>query len=198
MKENLSNNQIAIYNFLSQYIETNGFPPAIREICKATNISSTSTVHHHLKALEEKGYITKNNSRSRSITIVKESVPTEIIPDVGTVTAGMPILAVENISSHFPIAKGYFEGSDHFVLSVRGESMIDAGIYDGDKIIVNKTNVCRNGDIIVALIEDEATVKRFYKENGKVRLQPENKTMEPIIVDNIEVIGKVVGLFRKL
>lgn len=198
MKTPLTAKQQRVYEFLVDYIETNGYPPSVRDICSALHFSSTATAHAYLSTLEKKGYIEKDTQKNRCIKITAKRESAETIPDIGVVTAGVPITAVENIDGYFPVQKGYFEGDEHFILSVRGESMIEAGIFDGDKIIVNQTPVCRNGDIVVAMIEDEATVKRYYHENGHVRLQPENPTMQPIIVDHVEIIGKVVGLFRKI
>lgn len=198
MKATLTDKQKRVYDFIVNYIEEYGYPPTVRDICAALHYGSTATVQNYLDNLEKKGYIERGGQKNRSITITAKKEASTLVPDIGVVTAGVPITAIENIEGYFPLQKGYFEGHDHFILSVRGESMIDAGIYDGDKIIVNQVSVCRNGDIIVALVEDEATVKRYYREHGHVRLQPENQSMEPIIVDNIEVLGKVVGLFRKM
>ena len=198
MKQALTDKQKRVYDFLLRYIDENGYPPTVRDVCAALHYGSTATVQNYLDSLERKGYIERGGQKNRSITITAKREFSEFVPDIGVVTAGQPITAIENIDGYFPLQKGYFEGDTHFILSVRGESMIDAGIYDGDKIIVNEASACRNGDIIVALVEDEATVKRYYRENGHVRLQPENTSMEPIIVPDIQVLGKVVGLFRKL
>ncbi len=196
MAETLTKKQKNVYNFIVEFIDTMGYPPSIREICEGLGFSSTATVHTYINTLEKKGYISKGGSKNRSLSIINRS-QAEIVPSVGIITAGQPITAIENIDEHFPVKKGYFEGEEHYILTVRGESMIDAGINDGDKIIVSTDSYWKNGDIIVALIGDEATVKRIYKEKGYIRLQPENKTMEPIIVDNVIVQGKVVGLFRR-
>ncbi len=179
MKE-ISEAQARIYNFLRERIQTDGVPPSVREICTATGIRSTSTVHYHLKALENAGYISRDEGLNRSIRIVGESA--RFIPVLGRVTAGQPILAVENVEDYLPFTSRLKRGSELFALRVMGESMIGAGILDGD--------------IIVVLIDDEATCKRFYKENGHYRLQPENPTMEPIITDHVAILGKVVSCIR--
>lgn len=196
MNEQLTNKQKTVYSYISSFIDDNGYPPTVREMCSGLGFSSTATIQGYLEILEEKGYINRSGNKNRSLSLANV-LAMEMAPDVGVITAGEPITAIENIESHFPIQKGFFEGDEHFILSVRGESMIDAGINDGDKIVVSTALGWRNGDIVVALIDDEATVKRIYKEKGHVRLQPENKTMEPIIVDNVVVQGKVVGLFRR-
>ncbi|WP_425447513.1 transcriptional repressor LexA [Dethiothermospora halolimnae] len=204
MYEDLSQNQLKILNFIKSEIENRGYPPAVREICKAVNLKSTSTVHGHLSKLEDKGYIRRDPTKPRAIEILNKDnsyLPKkEVInvPILGKVTAGKPILAVENIEDTFPIPLDFAKNSEVFMLKVQGESMIDAGILDGDFVLVTKQNVANNGDIVVALIEDEATIKRFYKEKNQVRLQPENKYMEPIIVKDVKVLGKVVSLYRNI
>lgn len=208
MKKELSEKQKLILDFLQSEIEKNGFPPTVREICKAVGLSSTSTVHSHLEILQKKGYIQKNALKPRALKVLvgnpeaqkdvyttKEMVN---IPIVGKITAGAPILAVENIEDSFPIPVEFVGNSEAFMLRVRGESMIEAGILDGDLILVKKQNTALNGEIVVALIEDSATVKTFYKENGHIRLQPENSSMEPIIVNDCAILGKVGGVFRKI
>jgi len=165
------------------------------------NLKSTSSVHSHLESLEKNGYIRRDPSKPRAIEIVDDCynlTRRELVnvPMVGTVTAGQPILAVENIEGYFPIPMEYMPNHETFMLRVKGESMINAGIFDGDQILVQKQNTANNGDFVVALIEDSVTVKTFYKENGYFRLQPENDTMDPIIVDDVSILGKVIGLFR--
>ena len=193
--EHLTKSQQKVYDFLRQ--ETSkGVPPTVREICAATGLRSTSTVHAHLKTLERLGYITREAGLNRSIRVEGET-PAAQVPILGKVTAGMPILAVEDIEGYVPYQGGRYPANELFALRVRGESMIEAGILSGDIIIVHRTPAAQNGEIVVALVEDEATVKRFYKENGHYRLQPENSTMEPIIVDSVLILGKVVALLRE-
>ena len=204
--------------YIEKQIKENGYPPSVREIGKSVGLSSTATVHGYLTKLEEKGYIKKENQKGRALRLVKgnkseDKNQTKIkeetknaytnremveVPIVGKITAGEPILAVENITDTFPIPLDFVGNAESFMLVVSGESMINAGIFDGDYILVKKQNVARNGDIVVALIEDEATVKTFYKEKDHIRLQPENDAMNPIIVSNCEILGKVSGVFRKL
>ena len=178
-----------------------GFPPAVREICEAVNLKSTSSVHAHLESLEKNGYIRRDPTKSRTIEIIDDNFNLsrrEVvnIPLLGQVAAGQPLLAVENITEYFPIPSEYMPGGEVFMLKVKGDSMINMGIYEGDQIIVRKQNTASNGEVIVALVDDSATVKRFYKENGHIRLQPENDFMDPIIVDDCEILGKVIGLIR--
>jgi len=182
-------------------ILSKGYPPAVREICEAVNLKSTSSVHSHLETLEKNGYIRRDPAKPRAIEIVDENfnlTRREIVnvPIVGTVTAGQPILAVENIESYFPIPMDYMPNQETFMLKVKGESMINAGIFDGDTILVQKQSHAKNGDFVVALIEDSVTVKTFYKEQNHYRLQPENDYMDPIILPEVEILGKVIGLFR--
>lgn len=205
----LSQKDYEILDFILDKQNKMGYPPTVREICEAVGLSSTATIHARLKKIEKYGYIVKENAKNRSIKVVnyKNSIP-EIkyqedeflkVPVYGKVTAGQPITAIEDISDVFPLPMSFAKNHDLFMLRVQGESMINAAILDGDLIIVEKTPVARNGDIVVALIDREnATVKTFYKENGHYRLQPENDTMEPIIVNEVEILGKVVGVFRKL
>ncbi|ERK30560.1 transcriptional repressor LexA [Clostridium intestinale] len=192
--------QSEIYKFLKTYTENKGYPPSVREICEAVDLKSTSTVHGHLKRLEKKGFIKRDPTKPRALEIVElNSAKREMlnIPIVGKVTAGSPILATQNIEDSFPIPIEYIKHDrELFMLKVSGESMIEAGINDGDLAIIEQCTTALNGDIIVALIENEATIKRFFKEKDHIRLQPENKTMEPIIVDNCAILGKLVGLFR--
>jgi len=199
----ISNKQKEILEFVKSQIINKGYPPAVREICEAVNLKSTSSVHSHLETLEKNGYIRRDPSKPRAIEIIDDEfnlTRRELVnvPIVGTITAGQPILAVENIESYFPIPSEYMPNEDTFMLKVKGNSMINAGIFDGDKILVQKQSVAKNGDIVVALIDDEVTVKTFYKESGYYRLQPENDTMEPIIVSDLSILGKVIGLFRML
>lgn len=194
------NMQMEVYNFLKKTTLEKGYPPSVREICKAVGLRSTSTVHGHLSRLEKKGYIRRDPTKPRAIEFTKEEVvPKEMvrIPVVGKVTAGMPILAVENIEDTFSLPLQFIKSNkDLFMLKVSGTSMIEAGINDGDYAIIEKTNVASNGDKVVALIENEATLKTFYKEKDHIRLQPENSTMDPIIVEDCSILGKLIGIFR--
>lgn len=183
-----------VYTYIKEQIDR-GLPPSVREICAALGIKSTSTVHKYLNELQECGLIEKGDKKNRAITLPGERSVN--IPLLGTVTAGAPILAVEQIESYIPFRAGKASASDFFALHVRGESMINAGILDGDIVVVRKTDYANNGEIVVAMLEDEATVKRFYKENGGYRLQPENDSMEPIYAQNVEILGRVVSLIRE-
>lgn len=192
--------QLEIYEFLKLYTENKGYPPSVREICEAVNLKSTSTVHGHLKRLEKKGLIKRDPTKPRALEITenitnkKEMVS---IPILGGVTAGVPILATENIEDTFLLPIDYIKhNKELFMLRVIGESMVNAGINDGDLAIIEQTNTAANGEIVVALLENDATIKTFYKENDHIRLQPENDTMNPIIVDQCSILGKLVGLFR--
>jgi repressor LexA len=212
MKKEMNDTQRRILDFVNSQVREVGYPPSVREICKALGIKSTSTVHRHLSKLDDNGYIKKDATKPRAIKIInldedRSDWPNRMhtvrklinIPIVGKVTAGQPILAVENITDTFPLSSEYVKGDTVFMLNVKGDSMIEAGILDGDLILVRKQSDAENGDIVVALIGDEATVKTFYKEKDHVRLQPQNKYMDPIIVkDGVNIIGKVIGLFRKL
>lgn len=202
MKKQLTKKQEEILEFIKKRIKEKGYPPAVREICEATGLKSTSTVHGHLTRLEKKGYIKRDPSKPRAIEIVDDEfyVHRNVVqlPLVGKVTAGEPILAVENIEETMTLPYDLVGTEDAFLLRVRGDSMIEAGIFDNDIIIVRRQNVAENGDIVVALIDDEATVKRFYKEHDHIRLQPENKAMEPIIVKDVKILGKVIGLIRRM
>ena len=199
IKEN-SDKQTQIYNFLIEFTKSKGYPPSVREICEAVSLKSTSTVHGHLKRLEKKGLIYRDPTKPRALEIVElsnEEKELIDIPIVGKVTAGMPILATENIEDMFQIPINYVKhNNDLFILKVTGDSIIEAGILDGDLAIIEQKNVATNGDIVVALIENEATIKRFFKENGFIRLQPENKNYEPIIVEDCSILGKLVGIYR--
>lgn len=200
-KGKISKKQSEILEFMKNYIQDKGYPPSVREMCIGVNLKSTSSVHSHLETLEKNGYIRRDPSKPRAIEIVDDEFNLgrrEVVnvPMVGTITAGEPILAVENIDGYFPLLPEYMPNSDTFMLKVKGESMINVGIYDNDQIIVQKQNVANNGDIVAAMIEDEVTVKTFYIEDGYYRLQPENDNMDPIYSDNISILGKVIGLFR--
>ena len=190
-----------VFDYLKEQIREKGYPPSVREICAALGFKSTSSAHQYIARLAEKGYIDKGDLKTRAIKIVGDE-PTISIPIVGKVAAGEPILAQENIEDYFSIGESFFSQSDlkndTFVLKVQGESMINAGINNGDYIIVTRQDTARNGQIVVAMIDGDATVKTFYKEKDHVRLQPENDTMEPIIVNDVQIVGKVVGLFRKI
>ena len=197
----ISAKQQEILEYIKESILNKGYPPAVREICEAVHLSSTSSVHSHLETLEKNGYIRRDPTKPRTIEICDDSFQMmrremTSITVIGRVAAGQPILATENIEGYFPLPVEYVPNADTFILKVKGESMINAGIFDGDIIFVEKTNNVRNGDTVVALIDDSATVKTFYKEAGHIRLQPENDSMEPIIVENCEIIGKVFGVFR--
>lgn len=197
----ITNKQREILEYIKDEILKRGYPPAVREICEAVNLKSTSSVHSHLETLEKNGYIRRDPTKPRAIEIMDDSfqmVRHEMasVPIVGQVAAGQPILAQENIEGYFPIPAEMVPNAESFVLNVKGESMINAGILDGDQIFVERCNTAHNGDTVVALIDDSATVKTFYKENGHYRLQPENDTMDPIIVDHVEILGKVFGVFR--
>lgn len=197
----ISAKQQEILDYIKEEILKRGYPPAVREICEAVNLRSTSSVHSHLETLEKNGYIRRDPTKPRAIEICDDNfqmVRTEIVslPVVGQVAAGTPILAEENIDSYFPVPAELVPQGESFVLKVKGDSMINVGIFSGDQIFVNACNTAHNGDTVVALIDDSATVKTFYKEDGHIRLQPENDTMDPIIVDDCQILGKVFGVFR--
>lgn len=207
----MSEKQKNIYRFIVDYIDENNYPPSVREIGQAAGLSSTSTVHGYLQRLEKRGLIKRDESKSRAITVVEDAdmpagldIRNEIdhdlisIPVVGDVTAGLPILASENIEEYLTLPRSIATHDESFVLNVRGESMKNAGILDGDKIIIRKQNWAQDGDIVVALIEDEATVKTFYVDDDHIRLQPENEDFEPILVREVNILGKVIGVFRIL
>lgn len=206
MYEDLNQKQIDILDYIKLEINKKGYPPSVREICSAVGFKSTSTVHGHLSKLEEKGYIRRDATKPRAIEVLDNDPSSSLaynkevvnIPLVGSVTAGAPVLAVENIEDILPFPLDFINNSNAFILKVKGDSMIDAGILNGDYIIVSQQSTATNGDIVVALIEDEATVKRFYKEEDHIRLQPENNLMESIIVKDVAIIGKVIGLYRKV
>lgn len=199
----LSQKQKNILDFLKEEIMNKGYPPSVREICEAVGLKSTSTVHGHLERLEKKGLIRRDPTKPRAIEILDDNFIYNKndylnVPIIGKVTAGEPILAVENIEDYFPIPMDYAHNDTLYMLKVQGESMINAGICDKDLILVRKQNSAVNRDIVVALIDDSVTVKRFFRENEYIRLQPENDTMEPIFIRNVSIIGKVIGLFRKM
>ena len=201
MSTTLNVQEKRVFDYIKEQIREKGYPPSVREICAALGLKSTSSAHQYISRLAEKGYIDKSDLKTRAIRI-KGDEPTISIPIVGKVAAGEPILAQENIEDYFSIGESFFSKSDlqndTFVLRVQGESMINAGSNDGDYIIVSKQSTARNGQIVVAMIDGNATVKTFYKEVDHVRLQPENDTMDPIIVKNVQIVGKVVGLVRKI
>ena len=197
----ISAKQQEILDYIKVEILKRGYPPAVREICEAVNLRSTSSVHSHLETLEKNGYIRRDPTKPRAIEICDDNfqmVRTEMVslPVVGQVAAGTPILAEENIDSYFPVPAELVPQGESFVLKVKGDSMINVGIFSGDQIFVNACNTAHNGDTVVALIDDSATVKTFYKEDGHIRLQPENDTMDPIIVDDCQILGMVFGVFR--
>ena len=210
----LGKREKAILKFIEKQIQINSYPPSVREIGKAVGLKSTATVHGYLAKLEEKGYIKKESQKGRTLKLLKGGLvenknQTSMkefysgkemieVPVIGKITAGEPILAVENVTDTFPIPIDFVGNSEAFMLTVRGESMIEAGILNGDYILVRKQNTANNGEIVVALIEDEATVKTFYKEKDHIRLQPENSTMDPIIVPDCKILGKASGVFRKM
>lgn len=199
----ISTKQQEILDYIKTEIINRGYPPTVRDICNAVNLKSTSSVHSHLATLEREGYIIRDKTKPRAIEIVDDSFNAsrcEIInvPIVGRVAAGEPILAIQNIEDYFPIPAEFLHNKTTFMLKVKGESMINVGILDGDTIIVEECTSADNGDIVVALVDDSATVKTFYKEDGHIRLQPENDTYEPIIVDNCTIIGKYIGLVRMM
>lgn len=203
----ISKRQLQILEFIKSEVRTKGYPPSVREIGEAVGLASSSTVHGHLARLEKNGLIRRDPTKPRAIEITDPSdmentsisEHTALAPVIGKVTAGIPITAVENIEDYIPLPKHMVENENVFVLTVEGESMIEAGIYDGDKVIVRQQPTANNGDIVVAMTdEDEATVKRFFKEKDYIRLQPENSSMEPIILKNCVILGKVIGLFRTI
>lgn len=196
----ITDKQREILEYIKKEILNKGYPPTVRDICEAVHLKSTSSVHSHLETLEKNGYIRRDPTKPRAIEIVDDSFNPrrEVVnvPMVGRVAAGQPVLAVENIESYFPVPSEFMPNSETFMLKVKGESMINAGIFDGDQILVEQCKNARNGDMVVALVDDSATVKTFYKEDGHIRLQPENDSMEPIIVPDCQILGKVFGVFR--
>lgn len=206
-KDALNQNEVNILNFIKKQVNENGYPPSVREICKAVGLKSTSSVHMYLNRLAEKGELEKTNLKTRALrlTNISDQKPEDIdsvsIPLVGNVAAGAPILAEQNIEDYFRISTSLLKKSNQaeatYMLKVKGDSMINVGIYNGDYVIVSKCQTAENGQIVVAMIDNEATVKTFYKEKDHVRLQPENDAMAPIIVNDVQILGKVIGLFRK-
>ncbi|HHW72542.1 MAG TPA: transcriptional repressor LexA [Firmicutes bacterium] len=199
----LSDRQRRILDYIKSEVTAKGYPPSVREIGNAVGLRSSSTVHGHLTKLEELGYIRRDLSKPRAIELLDESVPSRTrlidVPLVGKVTAGTPILAVENIEDYYPIPKDLVDYEDVFMLRVKGDSMIEAGILDGDFVLVARQETALNGEIVVALIDgEEATVKRFFHEGTHIRLQPENSTMEPLLVDDVRILGKVIGVYRRI
>jgi SOS regulatory protein LexA len=198
----ISSKQREILEYIKDQIISKGYPPAVREICEAVKLKSTSSVHSHLETLEKNGFIRRDPTKPRAIEIMDDEFSLTRrdivnVPILGTVTAGQPILAVENIDGYFPLLSEDLPNKDIFMLKVKGESMINAGILDGDKVLVQNQPSADNGDIVVAMIEDSVTVKTFYKEKNHYRLQPENDSMDPIIVSDLSIVGKVIGLYRK-
>ena len=199
----ISSKQREILEYIKQEILNKGYPPAVREICEAVHLKSTSSVHSHLETLEKNGYIRRDPTKPRAIEIIDDNFNLTRrvvvnVPIFGQVAAGQPLLAVENIENYFPIPTEFMPNAETFMLKVKGDSMINAGIFNGDKILVQKQSDAQNGDIVVALVDDSATVKTFYKEDGHFRLQPENDTMDPIIVNECSILGKVFGIMRFL
>ncbi|MBH5317775.1 transcriptional repressor LexA [Paenibacillus sp. GSMTC-2017] len=202
----ISKRQNSILEFIKQEVRDKGYPPSVREIAEAVGLLSSSTVHGHLDRLEKKGFIRRDPTKPRAIEILNQEdennvipFPVSQVPIVGKVTAGVPITATENIEDYFPLPSHFVGDNNVFILTVVGESMIEAGIHNGDLVIVRQQQTANNGDIVVAMTEDdEATVKTFYKEKDHIRLQPENSTMEPIRLHNVSILGKVVGLFRDI
>lgn len=186
-----------VYNFTVNYIEENGFPPSVREICAKCDIKSTATAYSYVEKLKERGLLNKSPLKKRAITLTTSKNEYKSIPVVGTVAAGAPIFAVENLDGYMPLPPDFDANGDYFALKIQGESMINAGICDKDIIIVCKQATAENGDIIVALVDDSATVKRFYKKDGKIILHPENDFMEDMIFDSVSILGKVKGLMRR-
>ena len=212
--DSLNKREKAILKFIEKQINANGYPPSVREIGKAVDLKSTATVHGYIASLEKKGYIKKESQKGRTLKLLKggaiegqqSTFDKEVyssremvdVPVIGKITAGEPILAVENVTDTFPIPLDFVGTGESFMLTVRGESMIEAGILNGDYILVKKQNTAHNGEIVVALIGDEATVKTFYKEKDHIRLQPENSSMDPIIVPTCQILGRVAAVFRKM
>ncbi len=202
-KGKISAKQQEILEYIKSQILERGFPPSVRDICEAVHLKSTSSVHSHLETLEKNGYIRRDPTKPRAIEILDDSfnfMRREMVnvPIVGRVAAGEPLFAEQNVENYFPIPVEFMPNKQTFMLEVRGESMINAGILNGDMVLVEQQNTAHNGEMVVALIEDGATVKTFYKEEGVIRLQPENDTMEPIIVKDVQILGKVIGVFRFL
>jgi repressor LexA len=205
MLDGLTERQRQVLQFIKEEIRQRGYPPSVREIGEAIGLSSSSTVHGHMARLEEKGYIRRDPTKPRAIEVLGDSggAPhkrTVQVPILGRVTAGLPIYAEQHVEDHFPLPVDFVRAdeADLFFLTVQGDSMIEAGILDGDYVLVRRQQQASNGEIVVAMIEEEATVKRFYKEQGRIRLQPENRFMDPIIVPSAQILGKVIGLVRRM
>ncbi len=210
MSATISKKQKQILDFLKEEVSRKGYPPSVREICLAVGLKSTSTVHMHLTKLEELGYIRRDPTKPRAIEIFGEdshspaenvvsmSKDTTFVPIVGEITAGQPILAVESFEDTFPIPSDFVDEGTYFMLKIKGDSMIEAGIHDRDLVLVKQQSTANNGEIVVAMIEDSATVKTFYKEQSRIRLQPENSSMTPIYADDVQILGRVKGVFRKM
>lgn len=197
----ISAKQREILEYIKQEILNKGYPPTVRELCDAVHLKSTSSIHSHLESLEKNGYIRRDPSKPRAIEIVDDNfnlTRREMVqvPLVGAVAAGQPLLAVQNIDNYFPVPSEYMPNQPAFMLRAKGDSMINAGIFSGDLILVKQQNTASNGEMVVALVDDSATVKTFYKEDGHIRLQPENDAMEPIIVSDCQILGVVFGVFR--
>lgn len=199
MENQLKAEEQRILDYITQYAETHGYPPSVREICADLSVKSTATVFLKIKKLVELGFLKSDSNKKRSIEVVKPHTARSVrVPLVGTITAGEPILATQNIEDTYALPSDMFGNGELFMLKVRGESMINAGIFDGDNIVVRRQQTADNGQIVAVMIDDSATVKRFYKEDGHFRLQPENDTMQPIITDQAEILGLVVGLVRSM
>lgn len=202
-KVDLNEKEQKVLDFIIVQVKDTGYPPSVREICKAVGFKSTCSAHQYIKRLTDKGYLEKSDLKMRALKVIEDKKEDTIsLPIVGKVAAGEPILATENIEDYFSVGESFFSKdslkNNNFVLRVQGESMINAGINNGDFIVVSKQSTARNGEIVVAMIDGDATVKTYYKEKSYIRLQPENDTMDPIISDKVEIIGKVIGLFRKI
>lgn len=191
------NNDDKVYQFIMKFINDNGYAPTVRDICKGCDIKSTATPYQIMNRLVERGLLKKTDNKNRAVSLANQG-PTFNVPLIGTVAAGQPIFAEENCEEYFSIPSNFFEGDDLFMLNVKGSSMIKIGMFDGDKVVVRQQKTANNGDIVVALIDDSATVKRFFKKNGKIILHPENDEMEDLIYDNVQILGKVVGLMRNI
>lgn len=202
-KSDLNEKEQKVLEFIISQVKDTGYPPSVREICKSVGFKSTCSAHQYIQRLTDKGYLEKSNLKMRALKVVEdEKEDTIALPIIGKVAAGEPILATENIEDYFSIGESFFSKdalkNNNFVLRVQGQSMINVGINNGDFIVVSKQDTARNGEIVVAMIDGDATVKTYYKEKSYIRLQPENDTMDPIISDKVEIIGKVIGLFRKI
>lgn len=202
MRKNIDDNIEQVYNFINDFVSENGYPPSVREICGALSIKSTATAYYYIEKLKDRGMIQKNPTKNRTLSTLSNKTENrqtfKVAPLIGTITAGQPILATENYDGFYPLSSEFENYEESFVLNVQGDSMIEAGIFSGDKIIVNKQQSAENGEIIVALIDDSSTVKRFFKRNGKIILHPENSAYSDILLDDVQILGKVVGLIRKI